>query len=456
MITKLKNMESKTKLSAHGMFKFITEQFIRAKVPENYQIFTENSEKRFVIRMIAVSYEDFITIKKIRHCVSGQFHIPGQEIHIDKVNTDEKQFLILNFRFADSVYLDEKGGVSLLEPRFCKKYIYYEGHDLLAESSSGKVWPATMKDFFDRADKFLLKQLLCEYIMRYFATENRIWSELADDLLAGSAYSAIPSCEIWESHSRKELIERHYGISLKRNNKEPIGHGIFLAQARRVVLENELQKLYGFPPGKIYIGRKKMDIALPLACFIYENMKGSKSVNLPHGNRLTITPDYILDAVANSIDIRRKISISYQSARRIMEWHDEVNNIRMAKCYNTVKIPKNSKYKKLKMPKNCVRLATRRQFVEEGEFQHNCVASYIDDVNEDKCSIWSMRKEDGRRNTIEIRIRTSKENPNGYFYIRQMRSFANGDVSAEDYELVMDFLTRQIPLPHAKPERREK
>lgn len=456
MITKSKNMENKTKLSVHEMFTFITDQFMRTKVPGNYQLFTEKSEEYFAIRMIATSDEELIAIKKIRHCVRGRFHVPGQEIRIKEVTNDEKQYLILNFRFADSVYLSEQLRFSILEPCSVKKYIYYGGHTLLTEGFGGRVWPITMKDLFDGNGKFLLKELLNENIMRYFATENRIWSDLADDLLAGSAYSAIPSSRIWECHSRQELIEKHYGASLKRNNKEPIGNGIFLAKAKSVVIENDLQKLFGFSPGRIYIGRKKTDLAESLANFIYANIAGSKCVNMPHGYRLTITPDYILDAVTASIAIRRKISISTMSARRIMEWHDEVNNIRKTRDYDTVKIPKNSRYKKLKMPDSCVRLTTRRQFIEEGEFQHNCVASYIDNVNEDKCSIWSMRKSDGSRNTIEIRIRKSMENPKGYFYIQQMRSFANGDVSAEDQELVRDFLTRQIPLPHAKPERGEK
>ena len=166
---------------------------------------------------------------------------------------------------------------------------------------------------------------------------------------------------------------------------------------------------------------------------------------MPHGNYCKIDYDFVCDAIRTEIYLRRKISVTYRSARSIFEWHDESSRIYRARCLSTVQIPKNSKFKKLKLPPNCVRLTTRRQFLEEGDFQDNCVATYIDSVNDDACSIWSMRKEDGTRNTIEICVRRSKNNKDGYFYIAQMRSWGNGDVSDEDYELVREALSHQKP-----------
>lgn len=108
-------------------------------------------------------------------------------------------------------------------------------------------------------------------------------------------------------------------------------------------------------------------------------------------------------------------------------------------------IPKDSRFKKLKLPPDCVRLKTRSQFVEEGNFQDNCVASYIDNVNYDISSIWSMRKENGERYTIEICIRRSKNMPNGYFYIEQMFGWGNSDCPVEEIARVHDAISSQKP-----------
>lgn len=66
--------------------------------------------------------------------------------------------------------------------------------------------------------------------------------------------------------------------------------------------------------------------------------------------------------------------------------------------------------------------------VMEGDFQHNCVATYINKVNADECSIWSQRRPDGTRNTIEIKIKQGK------YYIAQMRAFANQAPLQEDLD----------------------
>lgn len=96
------------------------------------------------------------------------------------------------------------------------------------------------------------------------------------------------------------------------------------------------------------------------------------------------------------------------------------------------------------MPEDCVRLTSRKQFVEESTVNNNCVSTYIPAVNQDRCSIWSMRKPDGRRFTIEIRCRTSKEYPNGYFYIGQMLGYDNMNVPDDDYKKIRNCLEKQM------------
>ena len=357
------------------------------------------------------------------------------------------------------IYVPKDGKIqSLSNPKTRCKFLYYGDGKLYCSSKDssyfrqysskrsahGKIWPCTLKDLF--SSDLRSQNVISYLILKFFARKHYLWNDLAQDLADRSAYSAIPLSEVWEAFSRAELLQKHYGMSLNRNNREPIGYGIFYIQAHRIVQENEIQKLFGFNPGHIYIGRKKADLIPPLAKYILEN---TPDVDVPvrraHGYTVMVNFQMIEDALEMAIDLRRKVSLTFHSPRAILDWHDELSRIYRSRNLSTVQLPPDSKFKKLKLPSGCVRLTSRRQFIEEGDFQKNCVTSYIRSVNNDTCSIWSMRKEDGTRNTIEIRCRTSKNNPEGYYYIQQMFGFSNSDVSDEDYELIHECISRQLP-----------
>ena len=135
-----------------------------------------------------------------------------------------------------------------------------------------KHWPCTMKDLFSIHTYDGLFESVVYFIMLFFGETNPLWKDLAKDYTEQSAYSAIPLTVIDESHSKRELIAKYYGEdkAFKRNNKEPIGYGIFLARASNVVKPEQLQKLFGYDPGYISIGRAKNDLVKPLARYIVE------------------------------------------------------------------------------------------------------------------------------------------------------------------------------------------
>lgn len=364
------------------------------------------------------------------------------------INAEGREYVTIRTRTSNNVGVREDGSffASNGQQRW-KNFMYYGNGIIFCKNemhNNGKLWPCTMKDLFE--SDLLSQRCACLLLMEFFAKEHLLWGDLTKDFLEGSAYSSIPLSEIWAAHSREELLRNHYGVSMKRNNKETIGQGIFLIQAARLVKANEIQKLHGFNPGRVYIGRKKKDLVRPLADYIMQSCPDiDKPVKLAHGYSTKVEKMYVEDAINTEILLRRKISVSFHSPRGVLDWHDEASRIFRSRTIDTVKIPKNSKFKKLQLPPNCVRLTTRRQFLEEGDFQHNCVASYIERVNSDVCSIWSMRKEDGTRNTIEIRCRKSKGNPSGYFYIAQMTAFGNSSTPKKDYKLVSDSISRQKP-----------
>lgn len=287
-----------------------------------------------------------------------------------------------------------------------------------------KHWPCTMKDLFSVHKYSGLFESVVYFIMLFFGETNPLWKDLAKDYTEQSAYSAIPLSVINESHSRRELIAKYYGEdkAFKRNNKEPIGYGIFLARVSRIVKSEELQKLFGFNPGYISIGRAKTDLVEPLARYIYGALPENEKAKNPY------IRNSIEDAITMSNNKRQLIPVSFTSIKKIVEWHDSMIPVGTYVTDERMEIKKDSKFKNLKLPKDCIRLTTTRQMVMEGNFQHNCVATYINKVNADECSIWSQRKPDGTRNTIEIKIKQGK------YYIAQMRAFANQAPLQEDLD----------------------
>ena len=289
-----------------------------------------------------------------------------------------------------------------------------------------KHWPCTMKDLFSVHKYSGLFESVVYFIMLFFGETYPLWKDLAKDYTEQSAYSAIPLSVINESHSRRELIAKYYGEdkAFKRNNKEPIGYGIFLARVSRIVKPEELQKLFGFNPGYISIGRAKTDLVEPLARYIYGALPENEKAKNPY------IRNSIEDAITMSNNKRQLIPVSFTSIKKIVEWHDSMIPVGTYVTDERMEIKKDSKFKNLKLPKDCIRLTTTRQMVMEGNFQHNCVATYISKVNEDKCSIWSQRKPDGTRNTIEIGIE------HGKYCIIQMCAFANQEPMQKDLEKV--------------------
>lgn len=286
-----------------------------------------------------------------------------------------------------------------------------------------KHWPCTMKDLFSIHTYDGLFESVVYFIMLFFGETNPLWKDLAKDYTEQSAYSAIPLTVIDESHSRRELIAKYYGEdkAFKRNNKEPIGYGIFLARVSRIVKPEELQKLFGFNPGCISIGRAKNDLVKPLVQYICEAT--------PNNNmRDSFVQCLVEDAVAMNINKRQLVPISFKTTDEVLKWHDDMTPFGSYTTAERMRIKKDSKFKNLKLPKDCTKLTTTKQMVMEGDFQHNCVATYINKVNADECSIWSQRKPDGTRNTIEIKIKQGK------YYIAQMRAFANQAPLQEDLD----------------------
>lgn len=312
----------------------------------------------------------------------------------------------------------------------------YSNGELWNTSTKGTVYPCSMKDLFifqkkNLIEYYVIYSLLCALGKTYY-----LFKDIASDFKLGSAYASIPFSEFYKYNTRRELLQSYYGTSLKRNNRESIGKGIFLCRIAKYVDTNDIQLLYNYEPPVCHITRDKESVKKPLLNVLCNYF--SEKFNVKR-----IDKDMVSDTIRLSMSQKKPIKIGFPTYKSLVSYHNDLYIQYEKRFYDTVKIPKDSKFKKLKMPKGCVRLKTRKQFLEEGAVNHHCVATYIEYVNMDECSIWSLRTDDGKRFTIEIRMKYSKKYPKGYYYIHQMRGVSNCDPPKELYEYVNNYLDGQ-------------
>lgn len=303
--------------------------------------------------------------------------------------------------YAGKSYLDESILSSLYYDDFssCTEplIIYDQGKIYSFGRKKISMYPISMTNIFYYQNKKNIEYEVFKVIMECYGRDYPIWRDLAKDFEEGCPYASIPLDEIFACNTRRELIERRYGeeYASKRTNRETIGQGIFLARAARIVNENELQKLYSYTCPPMKIGRSKTDLAVPIADYVLQTLPK------PIEYESYIRQD-VIDIVRMSCQLRKKVPITYKSVNGIGEKHHELSVIQRRRQLPLVIFPKDSQFANLNMPDCCKRLTTRKAFVEEGERQNNCVASYIYEVNQDICSIWTADYM-GQHITIEIR-----------------------------------------------------
>ena len=146
----------------------------------------------------------------------------------------------------------------------------------------------------------------------------------------------------------------------------------------------------------------------------------------------------ISDSFLMAHKLRETFSLQYRSIRRVVDEHDHLAyRIREKEAYGKVKIPKNSKFKKLEklLPKeNFEWIKSGVRLRKEGEEQNNCVFSYADFINEDRCAIYSANI---GKNRYTIEFHKNKESQ---YVIAQMKRSYNRRAFKKDIEYVQSFL----------------
>ncbi|MBZ7978526.1 MULTISPECIES: PcfJ domain-containing protein [unclassified Campylobacter] len=141
------------------------------------------------------------------------------------------------------------------------------------------------------------------------------------------------------------------------------------------------------------------------------------------------------DYIKLSISLKRPINLDITSVKRLKSLHDDLvveYDYKIAKK-NKMVIKKDNPFLKLKLPDNFKMIKTNFDLIQEGRRNKNCVASYIDKINSEKCGIFTLDYK-YKHYTIEIIKYRNK------YYINQIKTFANEEASKEVVEYVKAYL----------------
>ena len=153
-----------------------------------------------------------------------------------------------------------------------------------------------------------------------------------------------------------------------------------------------------------------------------------------------VYPAEISDYVSNSLAVNEKISLRWNSFRKMVQRNIDLVLMYRNKKTPKIRIPKASKFAPLDkaLPKSFERIKTRERIVREGYEMRHCVASYADFVNKDVCAIYHLIY-DGVDYTAEIRVR------NGKYFLRQLQSKADRGAPDEAMKFVRQLIAKVTP-----------
>ena len=146
------------------------------------------------------------------------------------------------------------------------------------------------------------------------------------------------------------------------------------------------------------------------------------------------------DYVSMSKQFKKKVKLSFKSAKKVKDAHADIIVDYMTKKRNIpiIKIPKKSVFNNLRklLPEDEFEwIKTRKRLIAEGYYMRHCVDSYGHYINGDRCAIYSLvYKPTQKRYTIEFLQR------NNSYYINQIQGKCNRGAPLEVRRHVESFI----------------
>jgi hypothetical protein len=219
------------------------------------------------------------------------------------------------------------------------------------------------------------------------------------------------------------LLEQKFKAELPKSvNKRPFDVMYAACCAEKFVLPEQKTLLFTQNIAEVKLAKSPKNTAKNLVKSI---ILARLAIPEHDGNTRQMISDY----VSMAIDGKERIDL-LAGKKTYSRLHDEImvkNRVKQSKT--KLAIPR-TELSKLKLPSEFVRITTMKALIEEGVRNHNCVASYAQQINKGKCLIYAFDSPNGEHCTLEIGMKS------GRFCILQLRKAYNREASAETWTYV--------------------
>ena len=257
---------------------------------------------------------------------------------------------------------------------------------------------------------------LREYVKEYLKalSETNIFiKDLVKDLEKNSHSLMAPiDFSLLEiAKNKKHLLEIKTKTKLTPiYNRISLNHAYSVIKAKKYINENELNKLL------------VLDSDIYSTSIIYEKLRIAEFFSKYFSNRFNIVNSgHFSNIMYDFIDFHKKlkikINLNIKSYNRFLDIHDDLAKKMISKT-NKIVIKKNNPFLQLKLPHEFELIDNIERLYDEGVVNKNCVFTYLDKINKEKCVIYSTmwRK---KKYTIEFAISQKK------FILQQISGFRN-------------------------------
>lgn len=307
-----------------------------------------------------------------------------------------------------------------------KRETFYFSFDgmIFIQNRIGKLLPAQLSQISDACAVYgeFFTPIVRAYIAAARAKNSYVWEDLEKLVLTGrysKACPAITANECLRRSNMNDVMHAHYkNADFVNWNKADPSVANLIMNAMKWVDEKGKQFLLSMK----YMTKDEIN-----ACYNYSVYDKSPRNQIPDflcALIMSMCPvdsywkdaytrervdaynvrSMIYDYISISRSCKKKIKLSFSSAKSVKALHDELATEYTLKRTPKVVVPKNTKFKELrkKLPANFEWIKTRKRLVEEGTYMHHCVATYATYINKDYCAIYSYLDEvTGRRFTLE-------------------------------------------------------
>lgn len=287
-------------------------------------------------------------------------------------------------------------------------------------SNKDKWFVLTLSKFFNEMARFHSRQqLMFNHLLEFLGTKHLLFLDLVKEAKVRPLYLPYTFQQVFECQTKRELLQLSFkNMELpKRLNKEHLHIAYLLMKAKPYVIDQQWCKLFEIDFSQVdfrgYRSREQLQVLLKT---YYIQKLGLIELQ----EDVDIVEDIVEDFIRMTFDYAKPkiFNLDIKSYRRLVEEHDRLSDQLREKETPVIKIPKDSRFKKLKLPKEFEEIKTRKRIIEESRIQRHCVWSYANKINRDQCRIYSIVRE-GERYTLEVVRRKDK------FVANQIRGKGN-------------------------------